>query len=990
MPKQSKSSLLLNQFFATSQQSRRYQRKWLSDQNWVTLINTHFPSTGASTKVLNRAFTRVPEYSTVIDLEVNDKGIYRKQKFDSQSGRKCWYYQVRKAGEPLPAVNNGEKWWDQIIVIQHPDRSVPVQENGDEPNTSNNEDTGVAATVTENERNNDRARKRPTVYKCAELILEENFWEQGEARSLFDPKNLSNSVLDAIDGMLKILGECNQFNEGWRNVVKGVDPKDLMKPYDVFVIRQKSLFIMKSLQIAKEKMNGWTWSECCSTAVTDLNALGFKLSTNAEIVCRWFRDFRDRGNFFADPNAHPGRRMRPHLFEHFPDAEASFCKYADENLPRLSGEFMTSYLIEQVIPALRDKHNTNTTAEFALDNTEDFLSYYGYKQLHVVTVTRWMNMLGYRYDIKKKHYFNDKHEEESNVLYRGKFIERYLKYEGQSFRWIQITRDESAKLIADGNVLPQQGYQYVDDQQQLMTEYHVDDWEGFHERMEPIEFGGNLSVRRDKEKKPIIILGQDECIYKQFLFKHRHWIGRNGERPLLPKDEGQGIMLSAFQSREFGFGFRKLTESELESINMKRLSDVTYKDVEAAIKLGIKHGKKMPLSNEGSRFVVKFQYGASFEGYWSYEHMVIQLEDIVDILTVLHPHYQFVFLFDHSCGHDRQQEDGLNANRVIKGYGGSSPTQRASKIAQAEGYLGPHEHDKRLQVHQIQSMVFERGDVGPCWMTPDEQERNKYDVIEGEVEKTRNKDELITHLSANNLPITGTKTELQSLCGIHGIPTRKLVSKVKEGWWGKQGDSTGRSKGSFQILWERGWIDPLKSYSDYTLDGKKNNHGNIMKETSLKYLMSQLYDYSHEETSLQKMGRDMEVIIDRTPKCHCEIAGEGIEYSWGLGKNKYRALPIVEKKGKTTFHKSVQKCTSRDTITISFVRKASRRAREYMVSYKLLADGLYLPANTESDSENQGSRATPIILQKVLTAVRTHRCAMDFDHRFIVENSTVG
>ncbi len=26
------------------------------------------------------------------------------------------------------------------------------------------------------------------------------------------------------------------------------------------------------------------------------------------------------------------------------------------------------------------------------------------------------------------------------------------------------------------------------------------------------------------------------------------------------------------------------------------------------------------------------------------------------------------------------------------------------------------------------------------------------------------------------------------------------------------------------------------------------------------------------------------VVVDRTPKCHCKIAGEGIEYSWGLAK----------------------------------------------------------------------------------------------------------
>jgi hypothetical protein len=47
---------------------------------------------------------------------------------------------------------------------------------------------------------------------------------------------------------------------------------------------------------------------------------------------------------------------------------------------------------------------------------------------------------------------------------------------------------------------------------------------------------------------------------------------------------------------------------------------------------------------------------------------------------------------------------------------------------------------------------------------------------------------------------------------------------------------------------------------------------------------------------LQSMGRKMGVMIDRTTKCHPELACEGIEYSWGCAKNFYRCLPLSEKK----------------------------------------------------------------------------------------------
>jgi hypothetical protein len=71
-----------------------------------------------------------------------------------------------------------------------------------------------------------------------------------------------------------------------------------------------------------------------------------------------------------------------------------------------------------------------------------------------------------------------------------------------------------------------------------------------------------------------------------------------------------------------------------------------------------------------SPFVVEFEYGSNNDGYWSYEHMVLQLEDCVDCLQVLAPQFDCLFLFDHFCGHDRQREDGLNVENMTKSFRG--------------------------------------------------------------------------------------------------------------------------------------------------------------------------------------------------------------------------------------------------------------------------------------------------------------------------------
>jgi hypothetical protein len=49
----------------------------------------------------------------------------------------------------------------------------------------------------------------------------------------------------------------------------------------------------------------------------------------------------------------------------------------------------------------------------------------------------------------------------------------------------------------------------------------------------------------------------------------KHWYGPKSETFIRPKDDGLGIMISACQSREFGFGL-DTTESDLSEVNRRR------------------------------------------------------------------------------------------------------------------------------------------------------------------------------------------------------------------------------------------------------------------------------------------------------------------------------------------------------------------------------------------------------------------------------------
>jgi len=88
-----------------------------------------------------------------------------------------------------------------------------------------------------------------------------------------------------------------------------------------------------------------------------------------------------------------------------------------------------------------------------------------------------------------------------------------------------------------------------------------------------------------------------------------------------------------------------------------------------------------------------------------------------------------------------------------------------------------------------------------------------------------------------------------------------------------------------QTLWESGWIDAKRPRKDYSKLGTKDSMGLIRTGTSLLELVENYSDFENEDTMLQTKGQEMGVLVDRTPKCHCELVGEGIEYSWGCAKN---------------------------------------------------------------------------------------------------------
>jgi hypothetical protein len=241
-------------------------------------------------------------------------------------------------------------------------------------------------------------------------------------------------------------------------------------------------------------------------------------------------------------------------------------------------------------------------------------------------------------------------------------------------------------------------------------------------------------------------------------------------------------------------------------------------------------------------------------------------------------------------------------------------------------------------------MIFHRANQQV--MSPEEREKKREDIIrEDELRTTlKSKTEMLNELAFKGIlpedPKNQSKEEVLALCADNEISctqqfgrelkTKKGLQEVmqnidgvrylqlkreyqrlahqnKISIWNENDDIEQgwieRPKGLLHLLWKCGFIntdvpDPDKKY--YTKEGK-DEHGRVVLERSLEYLIRQCYDFEYEQTLLQHIGSLLGVFIDRTPKCHCEMANKGIEYSWGLGNNAYCRFPMADKKSKEKF-----------------------------------------------------------------------------------------
>lgn len=528
----------------------RYRDKWLTDETYFRAIKAQFPSLESLTfdrGVMNRAISVCG--GAILDdfTESNTTGMFRRKSrgIDPYGNplRNVWGYYITRPGEMVERPPDGKRSFMSLLQDSRINDRYSVARGSSEvvDLTSEIQLQSRAKRKTDAQIAAQDETKRSKHGPISEKLVQETYWDSPEAKKLFlGNANDSRGVVDILEQRIERLQQVNRTVDGWKDVVEKHDKDNLCSSYDIFMIRQRCSILCLAYTYALEEMNSARWIEdCCAAAIVDCSKMGMEAAaTNERTVAGWNILLRANREHFPMPNPKIlKKRPLPDLLEYFRDEITSpWLGYCIENLADLTVEMARNHLVTSLIPSAAAARTINIDV---VDNNEIIgevlqeeeggssmqqktikdclLRVYLESPISLSTTWRWLRRLGFTYDTRKKSFFVDGHERANVVFRRNEFCTHYLtKLESRAHRWIQVTAEmhKHAETMGFG------------------------------------AFGGNLSVRKAQDEKPLMIFGQDESVYSQFLLGNRQWVGPEGQRPLLPKTDGLSLMISALQSRE--------------------------------------------------------------------------------------------------------------------------------------------------------------------------------------------------------------------------------------------------------------------------------------------------------------------------------------------------------------------------------------------------------------------------------------------------------
>ena len=283
-----------------------------------------------------------------------------------------------------------------------------------------------------------------------------------------------------------------------------------------------------------------------------------------------------------------------------------------------------------------------------------------------------------------------------------------------------------------------------------VAEYHIDDHPVFpswarwgpavapHDKHHENFLGGYYSISLPENVVKAIDLGQDESVLGQNNENEFAWFGTNGEFVMRPKNDGTGGHMSGFTSGSLGWR-PHLSAAVIEEVKKKREGEEYFSKDDALGAFGSTKKDRQIINNKNNPFYQTMIVGAHNDGYWNSSHFIGQLEDLGDLLPVLMKEkfpnlkFEYYLAIDHSQGHTKRQEDGLDPNMRVGWQYERKDSDIRPHDTVVPDQVGPHRgKDYHLEPGMQQRLWFDPDDpslVGPFDLNPNEREQQKLDKV---------------------------------------------------------------------------------------------------------------------------------------------------------------------------------------------------------------------------------------------------------------------
>eukprot|EP00733_Pompholyxophrys_punicea_P001068 Pompholyxophrys_punicea_v1_NODE_455_length_1916_cov_39.531435.p1 type:complete len:516 gc:universal NODE_455_length_1916_cov_39.531435:246-1793(+) len=275
-----------------------------------------------------------------------------------------------------------------------------------------------------------------------------------------------------------------------------------------------------------------------------------------------------------------------------------------------------------------------TSADFAYYLNEDLLKEVVANRktkISNTTALNYVNRLGFTSTVIGKTTFIDGHAREDVVNYRQNiFLPTIRELEKRARLWTE-----------DG--------QFIDAITDLNEEYTK--WRN------NAPGGGYFHPDKSPDSREAIFIYQDESTGKAGSVQKRMY-AEEGRAAPARKNEGASFMVSGF-ALEQGTGRLSFTPEQYETY-LKSLS----------LPVGVEGPLPQPMPKDADAYI---EIGKNKEGYWDSDRFIEQIKNAINIFEYLYPGAEAIFLLDHSGGHTKKPEDGLNAHLMNVNPGGKQP-----------------------------------------------------------------------------------------------------------------------------------------------------------------------------------------------------------------------------------------------------------------------------------------------------------------------------